>query len=97
MWINQFLQVSFCIIADIIAKYIMCINMWKNERRFIMKFVRINGENHAGYALLDIIEHKTTSMTVAELIEALSKCSPDAYVTFGNQYDDYIVETVREV
>ena len=39
MWINQFLQVSFCIIADIIAKYIMCINMWKNERRFIMKFV----------------------------------------------------------
>lgn len=62
-----------------------------------MKFVRINGENHAGYALLDIIEHKTTSMTVAELIEALSKCSHDAYVTFGNQYDDYIVETVREV
>lgn len=62
-----------------------------------MKFVRINGENHADYALLDIIEHKTTSMTVAELIEALSKCSPDAYVTFGNQYDDYIVETVREV
>ena len=62
-----------------------------------MKFVRINGENHAGYALLDIIEQKTTSMTVAELIEALSKCSPDAYVTFGNQYDDYIVETVREV
>lgn len=62
-----------------------------------MKFVRINGENHAGYALLDIIEHKTTSMIVAELIEALSKCSPDAYVTFGNQYDDYIVETVREV
>lgn len=62
-----------------------------------MKFVRINGENHAGYALLDIIEHKTTSMTVAELIEALSKYSPDAYVTFGNQYDDYIVETVREV
>lgn len=62
-----------------------------------MKFVRINGENYAGYALLDIIEHKTTSMTVAELIEALSKCSPDAYVTFGNQYDDYIVETVREV
>lgn len=62
-----------------------------------MKFVRINGENHAGYALLDIIEHKTTSMTVAELIEALSKCSPDAYVTFENQYDDYIVETVREV
>lgn len=62
-----------------------------------MKFVRINGENHAGYALLDIIEYKTTSMTVAELIEALSKCSPDAYVTFGNQYDDYIVETVREV
>ena len=62
-----------------------------------MKFVRINGENHAGYALLDIIEHKTTSMTVAELIEALSKCSPDAYVTFGNQYDDNIVETVREV
>lgn len=62
-----------------------------------MKFVRINGENHAGYALLDIIEHKTTSMTVAELIEALSKCSSDAYVTFGNQYDDYIVETVREV
>ena len=62
-----------------------------------MKFVRINGENHAGYALLDIIEHKTTSMTVPQLIEALSKCSPDAYVTFGNQYDDYIVETVREV
>lgn len=62
-----------------------------------MKFVRINGENHAGYALLDIIEHKTTSMTVSELNEALSKCSPDAYVTFGNQYDDYIVETVREV
>jgi len=62
-----------------------------------MKFVRINGENHAGYAPLDIIEHKTTSMTVAELIEALSKCSPDAYVTFGNQYDDYIVETVKEV
>jgi hypothetical protein len=62
-----------------------------------MKFVRINGENHAGYALLDIIEHKTTSMTVSELIEVLSKCSPDAYVTFGNQYDDYIVETVREV
>lgn len=62
-----------------------------------MKFVRINGENHAGYALLDIIEHKTTSMTVSELIEALSKCSQDAYVTFGNQYDDYIVETVREV
>lgn len=62
-----------------------------------MKFVRINGENHAGYALLDIIEHKTTSMTVSELIEALSKCNPDAYVTFGNQYDDYIVETVREV
>lgn len=62
-----------------------------------MKFVRINGENHAGYALLDIIEHKTTSMTVAELIEALSKCNPNAYVTFGNQYDDYIVETVREV
>lgn len=62
-----------------------------------MKFVRTNGENHAGYALLDIIEHKTTSMTVSELIEALSKCSPDAYVTFGNQYDDYIVETVREV
>lgn len=62
-----------------------------------MKFVRINGENHAGYALLDIIEHKTTSMTVVELIEALSKCSPDAYVTFGNQYDDYVVETVREV
>lgn len=62
-----------------------------------MKFVRINGENHAGYALLDIIEHKTTSMTVAELIEALSKCSSDAYVTFGNQYDDYIVETVKEV
>lgn len=62
-----------------------------------MKFVRINGENHAGYALFDIIEHKTTSMTVAELIEALSKCSPDAYVTFGNQYDDYIVETVREM
>lgn len=62
-----------------------------------MKFVRINGENHAGYALLDIIEYKTTSMTVSELIEALSKCSPDAYVTFGNQYDDYIVETVREV
>ncbi|CBL02432.1 hypothetical protein FPR_22510 [Faecalibacterium prausnitzii SL3/3] len=62
-----------------------------------MKFVRINGENHAGYALLDIIEHKTTSMTVSELIETLSKCSPDAYVTFGNQYDDYIVETVREV
>lgn len=62
-----------------------------------MKFIRINGENHAGYALLDIIEHKTTSMTVSKLIEALSKCSPDAYVTFGNQYDDYIVETVREV
>lgn len=62
-----------------------------------MKFVRINGENHAGYALLDIIEHKTTSMTVAELIEALSRCSPDAYVTFGNQYNDYIIETVREV
>lgn len=62
-----------------------------------MKFVRINGENHAGYALLDIIEHKTTSMTVSELIEALFKCNPDAYVTFGNQYDDYIVETVREV
>lgn len=62
-----------------------------------MKFVRINGENHAGYALLDIIEHKTTSMTVAKLIEALSKCSSDAYVTFGNQYDDYIVETVKEV
>lgn len=48
-----------------------------------MKFVRINGEYHAGYALLDIVEHKTTSMTVAELMEALSKCSPDAYVTFG--------------
>lgn len=62
-----------------------------------MKFVRINGENHAGYALLDIIEHKATSMTVAGLIEALSKCSPDAYVTFGNEYDDYVVETVREV
>ncbi len=62
-----------------------------------MKFVRINGENHAGYALLDIIEHKTNTMTVAELIEALSKCSPDAYVTFGNQYDDYIIETVEEV
>ena len=31
-----------------------------------MKFVRINGENHAGYALLDIVEHKTSSMTVAE-------------------------------
>ena len=39
VWINQFSYVSFCIIADIIAKYIMCINMWKNERRFIMKFV----------------------------------------------------------
>lgn len=25
-----------------------------------MKFVRINGENHAGYALLDIVEHKTS-------------------------------------
>lgn len=62
-----------------------------------MKFVRINGENHGGYALLDIIEHKATSMTVKELIEALSKCSPDAYVTFGNNYDDYIVETVKEV
>lgn len=62
-----------------------------------MKFVRINGTNHGGYALLDIIEHKTSSMTVAELIEALSKCSPDAYVAFGNQYDDYVVETVKEV
>lgn len=62
-----------------------------------MKFVRINGENHAGYALLDIIEHKTTSMTVAELIEALSKCSPNVTYASGNQYNDYIVETVREV
>lgn len=62
-----------------------------------MKFVRINGENHGGYALLDIIEHKTSSMTVAELIEALSKCSPDAYVTFGDEYDDHVVETVKEV
>ena len=62
-----------------------------------MKFVRINGENHAGYALLDIIEHKTSSMTVKELIEALSAYTPDAYVTFGNEYDDYVVETVKEV
>ena len=62
-----------------------------------MKFVRINGENHCGYATLDIEKHKATSMTVAELIESLSKCSPDAYVTFGNMYNDYIVETVREV
>jgi hypothetical protein len=62
-----------------------------------MKFVRINGENHAGYALLDIVEHKTTSMTVAELMEALSKCSPDAYVTFCNNYDDYVIETVNQI
>ena len=62
-----------------------------------MKFVRINGENHAGYALLDIVEHKTTSMTVAELMEALSKCSPDAYVTFGNNYDDYVIENVNQI
>lgn len=40
-----------------------------------MKFVRINGENHAGYALLDIIEHKTTSMTVAELIDEVKTYS----------------------
>lgn len=62
-----------------------------------MKFVRINGENHACYALLDIVEHKTTSMTVAELMEALSKCSSDAYVTFGNNYDDYVIETVNQI
>lgn len=62
-----------------------------------MKFVRIDGNNHAGYALLDIIEHKTSSMTVKELIEALSACTPDAYVTFGNEYDDYVIETVKEV
>ena len=62
-----------------------------------MKFVRINGQNHGGYATLDIEERKATSMTVAELIEALSKYSPDAYVTFGNEYDDYVVETVGEV
>lgn len=62
-----------------------------------MKFVRINGENRAGYALLDIVEHKTSSMTVAELMEALSKCSPDAYVTFGNNYDDYVIETVNQI
>ena len=62
-----------------------------------MKFVRINGTNHGGYALLDIVERKTNTMTVAELIEALSKCSPDAYVTFGDEYDDHVVETVKEV
>ncbi len=62
-----------------------------------MKFVRINGTNCCGYAPLDIIEHKNSSMTVKELIEALSACTPDAYVTFGDEYDDYVVETVKEV
>lgn len=62
-----------------------------------MKFVRINGENHGGYALLDILKYKTTSMTVAELIEALSKCDPDAKVLFGNNYDDYVIETVDQI
>lgn len=62
-----------------------------------MKFVRIDGKNYGGYATLDIEERKATTMTVEELIEALSKCSPDAYVTFGNGYDDYVVETVKEV
>jgi hypothetical protein len=31
------------------------------------------------------------------LMEALSKCSPDAYVTFGNNYDDYVIKTVDQI
>lgn len=62
-----------------------------------MKFVYIDGMNYGGYSQVEVEECRAKTMTVAELIGALSKCDLDAKVLFGNQYDDYVVETVEEV
>lgn len=62
-----------------------------------MKFVYIDGMNYDGYSQAEVEECRAKTMTVAELIEALSKCDPDAKVLFGNNYDDYVIETVDQI
>lgn len=62
-----------------------------------MKFVYIDGMNYDGYSQVEVEECRVKTMTVAELIEALSKCDPDAKVLFGNNYDDYVIDTVDQI
>lgn len=62
-----------------------------------MEFVYINGANHDGYAQLDVFEHKAKTMTVKELMDALSTLNPNAKVLFGSNYGDYTVEDVANI
>lgn len=62
-----------------------------------MKFVYIDGVNYSGYSQAEVEEGRAKTMTVAELIGALSKCDLDAKVLFGNNYDDYVIETVSQI
>ena len=61
-----------------------------------MKFVHIDGTNHDGYAALDIVEGRAKTMTVKELIEALSTLDPDAKTIFRSGYGDYVIESVSQ-
>ena len=62
-----------------------------------MMFVYINGTNHGGYGALDVFEHRAKTMTVKELIEALSTFDSNTKVLFGSNYGDYTVETVNQI